>query len=94
MWKDPEWSESMKNALTNLWGKHADTGRYVREAGEAKEKYATLIADVLGWITDHEKIEITRDLLKTKETGIVDAGYVPSLLDYINVPARDRKSVV
>ena len=71
MWKDPKWSKSMKNALTNLWGKHADTGRYVREAGQAKEKYATLVADVLGWITDHEEIEITRDLLKTKETGMV-----------------------
>ena len=55
--------------------------------GEAKEKYATLIADVLGWITNHEEIEITHDLLKTKETDMVDDNfYVPSLLDYINGP--------
>ena len=44
---------------------------------------------MLGWITDHEGIEITRDLLKTKETGMVDDDfYVPSFLDYINRPAR------
>lgn len=87
MWKDPEWSESMKNALTNLWGKYAETGRYIREVQDAKEKYANLIADVHNWITTNEKIVIS-DYLKTKEGSEVDVGHDPSLLDYINETAK------
>ena len=85
MWKDPEWSDSMKNALTDLWGKYEETRR---KWCLAEEKYDYLIADVHSWITDHENIEISRDSIKMKEATDVDDGHVLSFIDYINVPAR------